>query len=125
MELWIRSQNKEKLVKVNELSLYDSNILKNDFVLNDKPNYSNISIIANDNYNLGSYKSKERALEVLDEIQKLIYPKNIIKYNDSPLTQGEISQLRKTFKNTPMTIIQNDRIEIEQLGSIVYEMPEE
>lgn len=72
MELWIRSQNKEKLVKVNELSLYDSNILKNDFVLNDEPNYSNIGIIANDNYNLGSYKSKERAIEVLNKISKLV-----------------------------------------------------
>ena len=72
MELWIRSQNKEKLVKVNELSLYDSNILKNDFVLNDEPNYSNIGIIANDNYNLGFYKSKERAIEVLNKISKLV-----------------------------------------------------
>ena len=71
MELYIRSQNKEKLVKVDELSLYDSNILENDFVLNDKPNYSDISIIANDNYNLGSYKSKKRALEILDHIRIL------------------------------------------------------
>ena len=78
MKLWIRSQNKEKLVKVNDLSLYDSNILKNDFVLNDEPNYSDIRIIANDNYNLGSYKSKERALEVLDEIQC-----HLVNINDS------------------------------------------
>ena len=78
MDLWIRSQNKEKLIKVNELSLYDGNILKNDFILNDRPYYSNISIIANDNCNLGSYESKERALDVLDEIRC-----HLVNINDS------------------------------------------
>lgn len=77
MELWVRSQNKEKLVKVNELSLYDRNVINNNFVLNDNPDYSDISIIANDNYNLGQYKTKERALEVLDEIQNKITKFNL------------------------------------------------
>ena len=116
MELWIRSQNKEKLVKVNELSLYDSNILKNDFVLNDEPDYSNISIIANDNYNLGTYKSKERALEILDEIQKLIKPtfKINYEYDDSqPIIDGEwLKSLKAESK-------------IEELSCYVYEMPKE
>lgn len=123
MELWIRSQDRKNLIEVR--ALYTD--IPSDFgqegfgVYCDKRD----SYVSNTLLKIGQYKSKERALEVLDEIQNLIYPKNIIKYNDSPLTQGEISQLRKTFKNTPMTIIQNDRIEIEQLGSIVYEMPEE
>ena len=124
MELWIRSQNKEKLVKVNELSLYDSNILKNDFVLNDKPNYSSISIIANDNYNLGSYKSKERALEVLDEIQSLICPNTIIKINGD-MQSNVIKVLLDKFKDySPIAVKDND-IKVEPIGELLYVMPEE
>ena len=128
MELWIRSQNKEKLVKVNELSLYDSNILKNDFVLNDKPDYSNISIIANDNYNLGTYKSKERALEVLDEIATTIKNKYIVKPN-TILKPDDIAKEHKrlNYLYSGEFIMENPPYEIVPINSniIYYEMPEE
>ena len=110
----MRSQNKEKLVKVNELSLYDRNIINNSFVLNDNPDYSDISIIANDNYNLGTYATKERALEVLDEIQKLIKPTFKINYEydgSQPIIDGEwLKSLKAESK-------------IEELSCYVYEMP--
>lgn len=111
MELYIRSQNKEKLIKVDELSLYDSNILKNNFVLNDKPNYSDISIIANDNYNLGSYKSKERALEVLDHIQFLIE-------QTGELTAEIVENIRKLLKEEMWSINSTS-------NTATYEMPKE
>lgn len=58
MELWIRSQDKEILTKVNYLEAYGSS--------------TNWWIMGNDN-DLGTYKTKERALEVLNEIhQRLI-----------------------------------------------------
>ena len=59
MELWVRSQNKETLIKSYELYI--------------RP-YSNIYVIrAKRTSNImGLYKSKERALEVLDEIQNHI-----------------------------------------------------
>lgn len=58
MELWIRTQDKEKLLVVYELELdcYSAN-RKDYWTIN---NYGST---------LGTYKSKERALEVLDEIQ--------------------------------------------------------
>ena len=111
MELYIRSQNKEKLVKVDELSLYDSNILENAFVLNDKPNYSDISIIANDNYNLGSYKSKERALEVLDHIQFLIE-------QTGELTAKTVEDIRKLLKDEMWSINSTS-------NTATYKMPRE
>ena len=111
MELWIRSQNKEKLVKVNELSLYDSNILKNDFILNDEPNYSNISIIANDNYNLGSYKSKERAMEILDHIYFLIE-------QTGELTGEIVENIRELLKDEMWSINSTS-------NTATYEMPKE
>lgn len=60
MELWIRSQDKRILQKVDNIFL--------------DANYENkrISTYDGDNVELGTYKTKERALEVLDEIQHKI-----------------------------------------------------
>lgn len=59
MELWVRSQDKETLIKSYELYI--------------RP-YSNIYVIrAKRTSNImGLYKTKERALEVLDEIQEYL-----------------------------------------------------
>ena len=56
--MWIRTQDKETLLNVNCIDVYNLN--KNEWI---------IEACGND---LGTYKSKERALEVLDEIQKKI-----------------------------------------------------
>jgi hypothetical protein len=63
MDLWIRSQDKTRLVKINSLeySEYQDIHSINGYYTNEV-----------DNYDLGIYKSKERALEVLDEIQSKI-----------------------------------------------------
>ena len=58
MELWIRSQDRDYLIKVKCLVIEESK--------------SNICQIFGDGRHLGSYKAKERALEILDEIQRLI-----------------------------------------------------
>lgn len=66
MELWIRSQDKERIIKINQLDVME---LDTDV----DPRYNHFGIYANE-YLVGEYKSNERALEVLDEIhQKLIY----------------------------------------------------
>lgn len=59
MDLWIRSQDRECLMKVDRID-YDNSTGKHYIVVNGFKTY------------LGRYKSKERALEVLDEIQGLI-----------------------------------------------------
>lgn len=61
MELWIRSQNKTILSKVRDL------VVREDRNENNEINYFIV-----DTYTLGIYKTKERALEVLDEIQEHI-----------------------------------------------------
>ena len=66
MELWIRSQDKHILMKVGSLEvdndIYDN---ENDFLITANRQDEKLSYI------LGTY-SEERALEVLDEIQKYI-----------------------------------------------------
>ena len=60
--MWIRTQNKEDLIKCQKISIIGPS--KDVYLLVE---------LTNDNYiELGIYKSKERALEVLDEIQKKI-----------------------------------------------------
>ena len=58
MELWVRSQDKTFLRKVNTIGIVEGR----DFW----------SIDENLTVSLGRYKTKERALEVLDEIQNYI-----------------------------------------------------
>ncbi len=58
MELWIRSQDREDLIEVHSVEVDIKDKIKIITLIN-----------ANTIIDLGIYKSKERALEVLDEIQ--------------------------------------------------------
>lgn len=68
MNLWIRSQEKERLIKPI------------DFYIEEEIDYENKSSefdiyalnLANDDIRIGTYQTKDRALEVLDEIQNKI-----------------------------------------------------
>ena len=70
MELWIRSQDKSNLKKVNNIYVEEITKDYDSWVGNI---YSQPYVITSDEGNLGFYATKERALEVLDEIQKQIY----------------------------------------------------
>ena len=76
--MWIRSQDKTVLVKVFDFRV--------DCCIGlDGENYIQGNLDSNyDSYILGTYKSKERAIEVLDEIQKLLIalPRTEIPFND-------------------------------------------
>ena len=72
MELWVRSQDKEKLLKCNDIAIsynmsMDAEVIK----------FKGYKIVGyfdkNTEYEiLGTYETKERAIEVLDEIQNYI-----------------------------------------------------
>ena len=66
MELWIRSQDKKCLIKANIIEYETAAILKGS---TDQDSWY---------HTLGKYKTKERALEVLDEIQNKICPQDCI-----------------------------------------------
>ena len=121
MELWIRSQDKEYIAKVDNIRIKHEYEQKK---VND--NYGRTCAYINDEYRcsyiysdstcLGEYATKERALEVLDEIQSILKP--IIKinyeYDDSqPIMNGEwLKSIKEESK-------------IEELSTYVYEMPKE
>lgn len=66
MNLWIRSQDGEKIVNCNDIVVNGCSII----------GYFDKDTEYED---LGTYKSKERALEVLDEIQNILLPKYSIR----------------------------------------------
>lgn len=66
MKLWVRSQDKECLINVSNIQY----IYKN-YIHGLGTYYDNLKI-------LGTYKTKERALEVLDEIEERIMLINTI-----------------------------------------------
>lgn len=62
MDLWIRSQDREKITKVNSVNISE---FQDSITICGSIDGINL-------FSLASYKTKERALEVLDEIQKKI-----------------------------------------------------
>ena len=111
MELWIRSQDKSSIVKVDNLYVSIGNYICY---------YVEKGKEASGTYyrpsgELGRYKTKKRALEILDEIQNILKPKII--YNQSnPI---------ETMSDSIYQIKQDVDMKIQELSTYVYEMPKE
>ena len=105
MELWIRSQNKVILQKTNALFIAHSD--------------ENIwSIIDNQNMTkYAEYTTRERALEVLDEIQNILSPQIIFQ----PITKN-ITLPSDDFIKTE---IDSYSYEYKTFDSFVYQMPKD
>lgn len=104
MELWIRSQDREKIVKSSYLSLF----------LSDTTWFIYTDTNTGEPFDIGKYKTKEKALEILDEIQNIISGKTILKSFDNV-----------TSNFNDKVIIKPCEVKIEQLNTYVYEMPKE
>ena len=104
MELWIRSTNKTNLLKANFLSVMEgSNFYDRTYW--EYKGYTIVNCTGSGKYNiLGTYKTKERALEVLDEIQKYITP--TLSLLDDTLNGKQVCQVGNIL-------------------TMVYEMPKE
>lgn len=114
MELWIRSQDKKNLVKIRQISLnYQNN---KQIIANYMPElYEN----SGEYYELlGIYESKERTIEILDEIQNILKPKYILD-TSSIKPDGD-------FYEENGVIFQNydANAKIQELSTFVYQMPE-
>ena len=70
IELWVRSQDKEALLKVNNGLMYWEDTDKRNCVVI-KETSTHLTI-------LGTYNSKKRCLEILDEIQDILKPKVLV-----------------------------------------------
>ena len=118
MDLWIRSQSKHTLIQIKSV-----------YVNDDDNNCEDVmGLCSTGHMRLGKYKSKERALEVLDEIQNKMNPKYFYKTNC--LMKPEQLEKMETIlqqKYNADFIVGSASDEIEPLSNdvLVYEMPEE
>ncbi len=101
--MWIRTQDRERLTNCNEITFTD---------------YKNKNNIVGDlGQTLGTYATKERAMQVLDEIEKHIIGRLIIPVGNIPNEEHWI------YKNN-YAILPNKKDEIQVLPTI-YQMPKE
>lgn len=105
MDLWIRSQNKQELAKAEHVGVYDNKVYINGY-----DEYG---------YRIAEYKSKERALEVLDEIQNILKPKYILD-SSSIKPNGD-----NWIENGIVMQNYSANARIEELSTYVYEMPKD
>ncbi len=116
MELWIRSQCKGYLFKTSHIYVANTE---------DIGNVCSFDPETKKPYIIGTYATKERAIEVLDEIQSILMPR---------LDVTVISSLNEKDKHILNKINEFDFINIEDKKSAletiinscyVYEMPQE
>ena len=117
MELWIRSQDRLRLCKANNLFIKNLSICCS---CNDE----------NNDYDyLGVYSTKERALEVLDEISSKIKNRYIVKPSAPIISTKDISneEARLNYLYSGEFIMEKPPFEIEPINKdvIYYEMPKE
>ena len=108
----MRSQDKMNLVKVRQINVnYQDN---KQIIANYMPElYEN----SGEYYEfLGTYKTKERAIEGLDEIQNIVKPKMIV--NTYKVEQAKLCDGTQFIQ--PML----DDIQVQNATTYVYEMPE-
>ena len=100
MELWIRSQDRTTLEKIDTIQICQNP---------DNTWFFNTGLV------IGKYKTKERALEVLDEIQNILKPQMII-------TKPSVKTM--SFDGE-FVIREKGEAIMQELSTYVYEMPKE
>ena len=120
MDLWIRSQDREQLVKVSFIEM--SAVEHTEF--NASVSTKSFCLSGGDSefWCLGSYNTKGRALEVLDEIQNFLTPRFIVS------TTSDNDCVDNLFdKLTAGKAFPDDKLEIKNIerDCWVYEMPKE
>ena len=109
MDLWIRSQDRKRLIRCEELSVQEKNQQK-------------FAVIIGNRHIIGTYKNKQRALEVIDEIHKLLVPQ-IAQLMEKVKKQD--TKTKNIFNVYAVENCQTGQVDIRELSTLVYQMPEE
>lgn len=108
MELWIRSQDGERLTRCYDLRMYYAK-------------EEDLWVIESCD-DLGCYKTRERALQVLDEIQNILQPRVYVK---APSIVNPKDMIEDLTNNICLHTTQQVEMELKQAGQFVYQMPKE
>lgn len=116
MDLWILNQEKDALTKVSYIHYS---------YFYDKANDKQLHIITNDDYDFGFYKTKQRALEVLGEIQKLLMENILVFKNyDVPDYESLKTEIDYARKYGFFNVNSHSQVDSCHRDCMVFEMPE-
>ena len=113
MELWIKTQNERALIKVTNVALVSGGRIVT---------FGN-EYKSNGYFTLGHY-NEERALEILDEIQKKMTQQFLLKDN---INYENMDDLREYYRRKEINFVEvPNGIELEPINKdiLVYDMPE-
>lgn len=112
MELWVRSQDRECLLKTDIVMLEEIEENKEYWIYAGHEKYEPYTVF-------GIYHTKERALEVLDEIQNILKPRFIVDTSSINFDGKPYEQKGVILQDC------NANVKIEEFSTFVYEMPKE
>ena len=123
MELWIRVQNRGSIIYTKDVYYYCVCHF-------DKKHHKILSSCgSNSEFSLGEYKSKERCLEIIDEIQALLMRGDLENcivhlHTNQFTTYDEAKRVVEEMKKNKLFVFANsEQVEFIQQSLIVYEMP--
>lgn len=115
MELYVRSQDKERLERFNSAQISSATILGEE----------EYYILINSSV-FGTYETKERVIEVISEIQKMLNGNIMVLKNVDRET--DLENFKKHFKTQAMVLNdpKGDKPSVEYISpnTIVFEMPQ-
>lgn len=123
MELWIRTQDKSRLFKADNLYADEyhqvigyrtkEQTIKRGFAI-----WHNEKVIA-------QYDTKERCIEILDEVQKLLFSPTQVVFNKCDISISEYETLCEQLKTNGVACVPSDsKVEYLNKDWVLYEMPE-
>lgn len=115
MEVWVRSQDKRSFMIIEHISAEEIIV----------PNSRKTIWCVTANFGcIGEYPTKERCLEIIDEIQKLLYSDFIIVRNCA-VDESVAEYLKPTKAIAYQADNKSPSIEYHEKNVVVYEMPKE
>lgn len=117
--LWIRSQDKKRLTIVNSLGYGE---------YRNPLNEDRFYIYCQNAYTLGEYSTKERCIEIFDEIQKLLQSNGLVIMKDvdfDVIDKDYLKPFKPLFYQSSVVPSNKSEITVHNIEDLVYEMPEE
>ena len=108
MQLWIRT--KEGLFNVNGVRINAQSLVFE----------GKTDIVSDTGFLLGTYKTRERALKIIDEIQKCLEHSDYMMYSNASAKEPSIRANRDLF-----VLCDDNMCQIQERPLIIYTMPKE
>lgn len=129
MELWVRSQDKSRLFKADNLYV-DKYYQVSGYKTKEQTVKSGFAIWHNEKV-IAQYGTKERCLGILDEVQKILSadPVPLLVFTNCDVTEDTYNGLNEMYKKGDLLALSvyspQENVKIIEKSTVIYEMPEE